>query len=147
MKTFAEVADYGVSPERLHRIMVYPDTLPGLTKSTRSWQPDELPPRVGTLVRIRSTFLGMKVPFEVVTRFSELDPPRHMVTELVRPTSVTMRWALDLEQVPGGARATNTFEISWRWWAAPLGRVFAAIVRREVRVGMRKLLAQLGPPR
>ena len=127
--------------------MVYPDTLPDLDPFTGSWEPDELPPRVGTLVRIRSKFLGMQVPFEFVTRFTELDPPRHMVTELVRPTPVTMRWALDLEEVPGGTRATNTFEISWRWWAAPLGRVFAALVHRGLRMGMRKLLAQLGPPR
>jgi len=147
VKAFAETLDYGVSPEPLHRIMVYPDTLPDLSASTGSWRPDELPPRVGTLVRIRSKLLRMQFPFEVVTRFTELTPPWHMVTELLRPRLVTMRWALDLEEVPGGTRATNSFEVSWRWWAAPIGHVFAAILHREVRNGMRKLLARLGPPR
>ncbi|MGH8570382.1 MAG: SRPBCC family protein, partial [Gammaproteobacteria bacterium] len=134
-------------PERIHRIMVYPDTLPDLDHGTTMWQPEELPPRVGTLVRIKGKLLGVPLPFRATTRFVEIDPPRRMVTELVRPSFVTFRWILDLEEVPGGTRASNSFEVWSAWWAAPLGRLLAAVLHRRVRVGMDALLRRLGPPR
>jgi hypothetical protein len=46
MRRFAETADYGASPERNHRIMVYPDALPELDHGTTLWQPAVLHRRV-----------------------------------------------------------------------------------------------------
>jgi hypothetical protein len=128
--------------------MVYPDTLPDLDHDVQSWQPEELPPRVGTLNRMKLKVFGIPTFIEFTSRFAEHDPPRRFVIEVVRPSfAAGTRWTIDLEEVAGGTHGTTTVELSTAGWATPFARIGRLLVRRSVRMGIRSLQARLGPPR
>lgn len=144
---FEEVVDYGARPEKIYGIMIYPDTLPDLDADVVYWQPDELPPRVGTLTRFKLKVLGVPTFVEIVGRFTDVDPPRRFAVEGIKPWFAKGRWTIDLDALPaGGTRSTTTFELTVGRWAVPIGRVVLALVHRGVRRGTTALLRKLGPP-
>ena len=145
--SFTEECDYGATPERVYHMLVYPDTLPGLDDDVRRWEPEELPPRIGTVNRMKLRVFGVPTFLRFESRFAELDPPHRFVVEGVRPAFVSgVRWIVTLEPISGGTHATTTMEAPASRWA-PLARASMFVLRRAVRRGMRALHERLGPPR
>lgn len=143
---YEEVLDVASPPERVYNYLVYPDTLQDLDPSIAYWQPDELPPRVGTLNRIKLRVLGIPT-FEAVSRFVEVDPPRRFVIEGVRPKiASTWRWTMECRELgSSGTRGISTLELGAPTWAYPFARIALAYFRRHTRRSMRTSLARLRP--
>lgn len=147
--TFSEECDFSATPQRVYNIMIYPDTLPDLDHDfVQSWQPEELPPRVGTLNRMKLKAFGVPLFIKFTSRFAEHDPPHRFVIEVVRPSFATgTRWMVDLEEIPGGTHGMTTVEFYTAGWATPLAYIGRLLMRRSVRTGIRSLQARLGSSR
>jgi hypothetical protein len=141
---FTEVVDLSTTTRRAFWFGVRPDTLADLDPSYEYWQPQELPPRVGTDNHLRMKVLG--VPMSVVSCFVEFDPPHRFVLDGVRPPFA--RWSRTVatfEELPsGGTRATFLMELRYPPWGAFFARVMARIQHRGLRTSIRRLVEIFG---
>lgn len=146
---FEEVLDVSAAPERVYNYLTYPDTLPDLDPDIAYWQPEELPPRVGTLNTMKWKLFGIPTFIELASRYTEVDPPHRFVVEGVRPAiAKSWRWTMVLHELPGGGtRGISSFELSAPRWTVPVARILLAFLRRGVRRSMRASLGRLGRPR
>lgn len=143
---FEEVIEVSASPTRVYHYLNHPDTLADLDRDIPYWQPDELPPRVGTLNRFKWKVFGMPTFFELVSRFAEVDPPHRFVIEGVRPKIVkNWRWTMELAERPdGGTRAISAFELDSPNWALPFARIGLSFFRYRARRSIAASLDRLG---
>jgi ligand-binding SRPBCC domain-containing protein len=135
---FTEVVDLSTTTRRAFWFGVRPDTLADLDPSYEYWQPQELPPRVGTENHLRMKVFG--VPLKVVSRFDEFDPPHRFVVDGVRPPPA--RWSritATFEDLPNGAtRFTYSMEIRYPLLGALIARIIASVIRRGIRTSVRR---------
>jgi ligand-binding SRPBCC domain-containing protein len=145
---FEEILDVSTSAERVYNYLTYPDTLPDLDPDIVYWEPEELPPRVGTVNKMKWRVFGVPTFIELSSRYAEVDPPRHFVIEGVRPRFVDWRWTMDLVELPNGVtRGTSKFELDVPAWTLPLSRMVLSYLHRGAHRSMQASLSRLGEPR
>lgn len=141
---FSEVVDLATTADRAFWFTVTPDKPADFDPAVDYWQPQELPPRVGTENRFNMRILGL--PVRMVSRFTEFDAPRRFVIEGVRPR--VGRWTRMTNEVDvlesGGARFVSSVEVRYPAWGRPIAAVMSAILRRSVKAALGRTVDVFG---
>jgi hypothetical protein len=142
--TFSDTADLHTNPNRAFWFGVRPHAIADVDPMVNSWQPQELPPRVGIENHMRVKFLG--VPMKAVSRFAEFDPPHRFVLDGMRPPPARwMRFTLTFDELPDGTtRFTYLMEIRYPAWGALIARTLMLTMRRAMQTSMRRMIEIFG---
>ena len=142
--TFTDTADLRTSPRRAFWFGVRPDAIADVDPMVNSWQPQELPPRVGTENHMRTRVLG--IPMKAVSRFVEFDPPHRFVLDGVRPLPARwMRFIVTFDELPNGeTRFTYLMEIRYPVWGVLVARPMVLVMRRAMRTARRRMIEIFG---
>lgn len=136
-RSFTESAILPTTPERAFWSTIAPDALPKGDPHVEYWEPDELPPRLGTTNTMKlTTVLGVKL--KVRSRFTEFEPPHRMMVQGVRPFfSPWTRLTYEIEPVEEDRVSyTVTTEITAPTWAVPIAALMERVLRQRVRAAV-----------
>jgi hypothetical protein len=144
---FIEAAELSTTPRRAFWFTITPDKPADIDPAVDYWQPQELPPRVGTENHFKMNVLGL--PVKMISRFTEFDDSRRFVIEGVRPR--VGRWTRMTNEVDelasGGTRYTVCVEVRYPIWGAPIAATMAAILRRSIRAALSRAVEIFGGAR
>lgn len=141
---FKETVDLATTSERAFWFTVTPDKPADIDPAVDYWQPQELPPGIGTDNHFNMRILG--VPVRMVSRFVEFDPPHRFAIVGVRPRMgrwVRMTNAVD-DIDSGGCRYTVVVEIGRPLWAAPVAAMMGAVLRRSITSALARAVQIFG---
>ena len=112
-------------PEAAFAYLADPTTARVIDPAIRSYEPDEVPMRVGTTIAIRLAFLG--VPVRATSVVEAWEPGRRMAFRQVRPARpVRVAGEHRFEPAPGGCTYTWTITVEP---VGVVGRAAAPVAR------------------
>jgi len=124
----------GTTPEKAFWFSISPGQLPKVDPAVVFWEPDELPPRVGTKNRFKLTVFG--VPVHCVSRFTEFEVPKR--TSLVGERPFFAKWTtLSCEVEPLGEDRTvftARTQITYPRFAKPIAKIMLRVMRQRLAV-------------
>jgi hypothetical protein len=134
--------DIPMSPDRAFWSLLQQAREGNLDSSFEYWHPAEWPPVAGTHNEFKAKVgvLSMKG----VSRFVEIDPPRRLLIESVKPAwPIFTRMSWELDPIATGTSYSYRMEVSAARGAGWLGRLMLGMYDRKLAADVARLAACL----